>query len=270
MPETRPNDESPPILKKKPGIFDARRYQEQAAQAEAREAEEQRAKAGKRGEFQAVHPEGPLRVPPKEYRDPSEFKGAEKRTTLEAVQEGAAVEKAMETGPAAEWVQERKAHEQEQKRWAETFIGLSPRAIVQKLEQQLDMGGASREKAFLSDVGEVLYNIRKLKTRDNPLVKDVIAGMETFLKDQTVMVSPEAKATQKKLRAEKLTRNEAALRENYAREMPAAVNPNAETQPDMTAITPKEQEWFDKGDRGEIEDDDNLGGGMVGRLAGRH
>lgn len=267
MPENRPSDENPPVLKKKEGVFDARHYQEYAAREEAKEAEE---KGGKSGEFKAVHPEGPLRVPPKEYRDPSEFKDAKKRTTLEAIQEGAAVEKAMETGPAAEWAQERKANEQEQKRWAETFIGLSPRAITQKLEQQLDMGGASREKAFLSDVSEVLYNIRKLKTRDNPLVKDVIAGMETFLKDQTVMVSPEAKATQKKLRAEEQAGYEAQKRESYAREMPAVVNPNAETQPDMAAITPQEQDWFDKGDRGEVEDDDNPGGGMVGRLAGRH
>lgn len=268
MPENRPSGENPPVLKKKEGVFDARHYQEYAARAEAKEATE---KGAKSGEFKAVRPEGPLPVPPKEYRDPSQFKGAEKRTTLEAVQEGAAVEKAMETGPAAEWAQERKAHDQQLKKWAEGFIGSSPQAIARRLEEQSDTaGGAGHNKDFLSNVSEVLYNIRMLKTRDNPLVKDVIAGMETFLKDQTVMVSPEAKATQKKLRAEEFARHEAARRENYAREMPAAVNPNAETQPDMAAIKPEEQEWFDKGDRGEIEDDDNLGGGMVGRLAGRH
>lgn len=213
-------------------------------------------------------------MPPKEYRDPSEFKGAEKRTTLEAVQEGAAVEKAMETGPAAEWVKERKEREQQLKKWAEGFIGSSPQAVARKLEEQIDMGGADRKKNLLSDISEVLYNLRKLKTRDVPLVKDVIEGMETFLSDQTVMVSPEAKATQKKLQAEEWARQEAVKRENYARAMPVFVNPkNAETQPDLSAIKPEEQDWFDKGDRGDVTDDEdeNLGGSsMVGRLAGRH
>lgn len=225
------------------------------------------------GTHKAVRPEGPLAKPPKEYRDRSEFEGSEKRASLESIREGAALEAAKENNPLVkQWEQERKAHEQELKKWAETFIGLSPQAITQKLEQQLGMGGAGREKNFLSDVGEVLHNIRNLKTRDNPLVKDVIAGMETFLRDQTVMVSPEAKATKKKLDAEERARQEAGRRANYAREMPALVNPNAETQPDMTAIKPEEQDWFDKGDRGEVADDedDNLGGGMVGRLAGRH
>ena len=203
------------------------------------------------GEHKIVHPEGPLRVPPKEYRDPSEFKGAEKRSTMEAIREGAALERSTEVGPGADWIQERKQHEQELKKWAETFIGSSPEAIARKLEGQLEMGGASREKNLLSDVSEVLYNIRKLKTRDNPLMKDIVAGMKTFLKNQPVMVSPEAKATQKKLRAEERAAQEAQPK-NYAREMPATVNPNAETQPDLAAIKPEEQDWFDKGDRGDI------------------
>ena len=230
--------------------FDARQYQEYAARAEA---EEKKAAAGKRGEFKAVRPEGPLRVPPKEYRDPSVFKDAERRTTLEAVQEGAAVEKAMESGPAKEWVEERKKREQELKKWAESLVGSSPQAVARKLEEQFDAAeDAHRDKDFLSDVSEVLHNLRNLKTRDNPLIKDLIAGMDSFLKEQTVMVSAGAKAIQNELLAEERARLEALNREQYAREMPAVVNPNAETQPDMNAITPKEQDWFDKGDRGEV------------------
>lgn len=212
-------------------------------------------------EMPAVRPKGPLEKPPREYRDPSEFKGAEKRTTLKAIREAA-------NPLVQEWEQEREAHKEKLKKWAKDLLGLSPRAVAQKLDGQFDAAeAAGGDKDFMSDVSEVLHGMRKLKTRDSEFVKDVIAGIETFLADQTVVVSPEAKATHKKLKTEERAREDAA---SYVREMPAFVNPNAVTQPDLRAITPQDQEWFDKGDRGEIEDDDNLGGGMVGRLAGRH
>lgn len=247
MPENHPSDENPPILKKREGVYDARHYQEYAARAEAREAEE---KIAKPVELKAIRPR-----------------------KLEAIREGAAIKEALEKADL--WKTEREQRQKIIEQWAhKNFWGLPPQAVADKLEELFNptRRDAASKKGFLSDVSEGLHHLRQLEFRDNPLVKDMIAGMEEFLADQTVVVSPEAKATWKKLKAEKQAAEEQAKRAAYAHEMPAAVNPNAETQPDMAAITPKEQDWFDKGDRGDVTDDedDNLGGGMVGRLAGRH
>lgn len=181
-------------------------------------------------EMQAVRIERPLQKPPKGYRDPSEFKDAEQRASLESISEKAAVQKAVEI--ANMW--NRKELEQRKKqteRLADSCWGLSPQAVADKLEQQLEgvENDATRKKELLSDVSEALHHLRQKETHD-PLVKDTITGMEQFLADQTIMVSPEAKATWKKLKAEQLARNEAQLRENHAREMPVFVNPNTKSR----------------------------------------
>lgn len=219
-------------------------------------------------EMPAVRIERPLKKPPEKYRDPSEFKGAEKRTTLEAVREKAEKATTEEALKQADlWKEERKQREKQIERWADNFMGLTPQAVAHKLEQQFAEAekNAANKKGLLSDVSEALYHLRNLETRDNPFVKDIITGIEEFLEDQTVMVSHGAKETWKKLQAEEQARQKSAKRANYAREMPAFKASDMPTQPDMTAVTHQKQEWFDKGDRGEIEEaeeDTELPGGI--------
>lgn len=246
---------------RKPDVFDASSYQKYAARAEAEEANRARPI-----EMPAIRPKGPLKKHPEGYRDRSDFVGMEQRASLKSIREKAPVQKAVEI--ARVWDKKRT------ERWIADYRGSTPQAIVDRLERQLEEMGddAKRKKELLFTASEALHHLRQMNPRENPFVEETIKGIEEFLGDQALVVSPESKATWKKLKTEERAAVEQAKVAEHARETPAAVDPNAITQLDMTAFTPENQDWFDKGERGEFTDDedDNLGGGMVGRLSGRH